>query len=152
MHRLAVLFGAVAISAGCGGSTRSSEAEVALLTGVQVSSTSVTFAFRSPPRDVRARFEAGPRLAECGSGKPVALKGRASLVVHFTPAQTAEIEGEKVTRTYPGPSRLEGPGPVLESVKTCDFEADVAWAVGLARRLPFHIVRDGSTVTVAFGE
>jgi hypothetical protein len=40
---------------------------------------------------------------------------------------------------------------VLEVAKTCDFEADVGWAVGLSRRLPFDVSRDGSTVTISFG-
>ena len=79
------------------------------------------------------------------------LKGTAYAVVHFTPAATADLEGEQVTRTYTGPPRLSGPGPVLETAKTSDFEADLAWAIGLERRLPLQVERDGSTVTVSFG-
>ncbi len=53
--------------------------------------------------------------------------------------------------TYTGPRRLSGPGPVLETAKTSDFEADLAWAIGLKRRLPFRVVQYGTTVTVSFG-
>ena len=79
------------------------------------------------------------------------LKGAAFAVVHFTPAATADLDGESVRPTYTGPRRLSGPGPVLETAKTSDFEADLAWAIGLERRLPLHVARDGATVTVSFG-
>jgi hypothetical protein len=56
-----------------------------------------------------------------------------------------------VKRTYTGPRRIAGPGPVLETAKTSDFEADLAWAIGLERRLPLRVAQDGATVTVSFG-
>jgi hypothetical protein len=40
---------------------------------------------------------------------------------------------------------------VLETAKTSDFEADLAWAIGLVRRLPLRVAQDGATVTVTFG-
>jgi hypothetical protein len=40
---------------------------------------------------------------------------------------------------------------VLETVKTSDFEADLAWAIGLERRLPLRVEQNGATVTVSFG-
>jgi hypothetical protein len=40
---------------------------------------------------------------------------------------------------------------VLEVAKTADFEADLAWAIGLERRLAVHVVQDGPTITVDFG-
>jgi hypothetical protein len=36
-------------------------------------------------------------------------------------------------------------------VKIGDFESQLDWAIGLARRMPFHVERDGSRVTVSFG-
>ena len=72
-------------------------------------------------------------------------------VIHFFPAASADIQGEQVIPTYTGPKRLSGPGPVLETAKTSDFEADLAWAIGVARRMPFHVSQDGTTVTVRFG-
>ena len=89
---------------------------------------------------------------ECGSGAPVPLKGSAYAVVHFRPAQTASIADDgKLTLTYTGPRRLPGRGPVLEVAKLCDFEADVGWAIGVARRLPMDVSTDGGTVTITFG-
>jgi hypothetical protein len=141
-----------ALAAGCGGSTSEPETPTtAYLTGVTVGASSVRFDFEGAPLAVRARFEPRANVAECGSGMPIELAGRASAVVHFTPAASAKIEGEKVVPTYTGPKRLHGPGPVLELARSCDFEADLAWAIGLERRLTPHVSRDGSTVTVTFG-
>ena len=75
------------------------------------------------------------------------LEGAAYVVIHFMPALTAVVKGDKVTPTYKGPRRIEGSKLVREVVKTCDFESDVAWAVGVQKRLHFHVVRQGSTAT-----
>jgi hypothetical protein len=152
MSRVAVLLLLLltALAAGCGGGKKASP-EYALLTGVRAHGDSVVFTFASAPRDVKTRYVPRGSLVECGSGAPVALQGTTVVAVHFLPAMTARIEGDTVTPTYTGPKRLEAPGPVLEVVKTCDFEADVGWAVGLSRRLPLDVSRDGSTVTIAFG-
>jgi hypothetical protein len=123
----------------------------ALLTNVRVHATVVTFAFRSAPQQIRASYQPRSRIVEAGSGRRVAIRGRAVVVVHFVPAATAAIVGSRVVPTYTGPRRIPGPGPVLEVVKISDFEADLAWAVGLRRRLPLHVVRAGTTVTLRFG-
>src|SRR2546427_10256007 len=152
MRKSAVALAAVALLAGCGGSQKQGSAQTtALLTAVQVERATVTFEFKSAPNDVRASYVPRSRLAESGSGKPVPLKGTAYLMIHFTPAATAEATASAVTFSYTGPRRIEGPGPVLEVAKTSDFEADLGWAIGLDRRLPSHVSRDGSSVTVSFG-
>jgi hypothetical protein len=151
MRRLAVILAALALLAGCGGSKQtSSEPSTALLTAVQVDRTKVTFEFKSAPQDVRASYVRRSQLAESGSGKPVPLKGTAYLMIHFTPAATAEATASTVTFSYTGPRRIKGPGPVLEVAKTSDFEADLGWAIGLERRLRSHVSQDGSSVTVSF--
>jgi hypothetical protein len=150
MRRLAVGLLLAAALAGCGGSKRTTPPEYAYLTAVHVTGSSVRFEFESEPAQVRARYEPRSQLSECGSGRSVPLHGAAFVVVHFQPAASAEIKGEKVVPTYTGPKRLPGPGPVLEVVKTCDFEADLGWAIGVERRLPLHVSQDGSTVTVSF--
>jgi len=151
MRRLAVTLAALALLAGCGGSKQtSSEPTTALLTAVQVDRTKVTFEFKSAPQDVRASYVPRSQLAESGSGKPVPLKGTAYLMIHFTPAATAEATASTVTFSYTGPRRIKGPGPVLEVAKTSDFEADLGWAIGLERRLRSHVSQDGSSVTVSF--
>ena len=137
--------------AGCGGGGKT-EPGVALLTDVRTKGDSVTFEFQGEPQDVKARYVARRDLAECGSGAPVPLRGGAYAVVHFAPAQTASIADDgTVTPTYTGPRRLRGTGPVTEVAKLCDFEADVGWAIGVERRLPLDVSRDGGTVTITFG-
>lgn len=152
MGKTAAALAAVALLAGCGGSKKqASEPATALLTSVQVERAKVTFEFKSAPNDVRASYVPRSQLAESGSGKPVPLKGTAYLMIHFTPAATAEATGSSVTFSYTGPRRIEGQGPVLEVAKTSDFEADLGWAIGLDRRLEPQVSRDGSSVTVSFG-
>jgi hypothetical protein len=154
MRRAAVAFTVVALVAGCGGSgKKQSEGppETAYLTEVEVAGDSVTFKFKSAPGNVKATYEPRSRVAECGSGAPVRLKGTAFAVVHFVPAASAEIKGEEVVPTYTGPKRLSGPGPVLEAAKMCDFEADLGWAVGLEKKLPLDVSQDDATVTLRFG-
>jgi hypothetical protein len=46
--------------------------------------------------------------------------------------------------------RLPGAGVVRAAAKTCDFESDLAWAIGLDRRRPYNVVRRGARVTVTF--
>jgi hypothetical protein len=151
MRRVALMVGTAALLAGCGGGSKSSEGpETAYLTDVNVTGDAVSFDFKSAPLEVKARYQARSQLRECGSGRPVRVKGAAFVVVHFTPAASAEIRGEDVVPTYTGPRRLSGPGPVLETAKMCDFEADLGWAMGIAKKLPLRVSQDGSTVTVSF--
>jgi hypothetical protein len=151
MRRFAPALIALALLAGCGGSKPAAPDGPALLTGVRVNAKSVSFDFESAPQQVRAAYQPKSRIVESGSGRPVPLQGAAYVVVHFIPGATADLEGETVHRTYTGPRRIVGPGPVLETAKTSDFEADLAWAIGLERRLPLRIAQDGATVTVSFG-
>jgi hypothetical protein len=140
----------VAVLAGCGGGKKATTGN-ALLTDVKVEAESVRFEFRSDPREVKAAYQPAADVAECGSGAPVKLKGTAFVVVHFTPAASADIQGEDVVPTYTGPRRIAGPGPVLETAKMCDFEADLGWAIGLDHRRPLHVSQGDGTVTVSFG-
>src|SRR5947209_4332677 len=152
MGRVAAAVAAVAgvLVAGCGSAHQAAPA-TAFLTGLRVQAKSVSFDFESAPGDVAAAYQPKSRLVESGSGAPVALAGKAYLVIHFRPAATADAEGAKLRLTYRGPRRVSGPGPVLEVANTSDFEADLAWAIGLERHLPFRVARDDTTVTVTFG-
>jgi hypothetical protein len=151
MRRFAPALLVVALLAGCGGSKPAAPDGPALLTGVRVDAKSVSFDFKSAPQQVRAAYQPRSRIVESGSGRPVPLRGTAYVVVHFIPGATADLDGQTVKRTYKGPRRIAGPGPVLETAKTSDFEADLAWAIGLERRLPLRVAQDGATVTVSFG-
>ena len=115
---------------------------VAVLVAIQVSAGSATFQFRHAPQTVRAGYTAKP-LVQCGSGAPVPLRGRARFVVRFLPAQTALAYGKS--------RRLPGKGSLRELAKVCDFESDLAWAIGLDRRRAFTVTRRGTSVTVRFG-
>jgi hypothetical protein len=151
VSRVAFAVAAAVLVAGCGGSKPAAAPANALLTGVHVDGKSVTFDFKSAPRTVTAAYQPKQRIIESGSGAPVPLKGKAYVVIHFVPAASADVQGEQVIPTYTGPKRLSGSGPVLETAKTSDFEADLAWAIGLERRLPLRVAQDGTTVTVSFG-
>lgn len=157
MTRLVAALLVVAALGGCGGSKQAQTTTggkpplYAYLTDVRVQAAAVRFDFRSPPRQVVARYVPRASVVGCGSGLPLALRGSAFVVVSFQPAMTAVITDGKVVPTYEGANRLRGTGPVLELVKSCDFEADVSWAIGLERRLPLHVSQDGSSVTVRFG-
>jgi len=151
MRRFAPALLALVLLAGCGGSKDAAPDRPALLTGVHVGAKSVSFDFKSAPQQVRAAYQPRSRIVESGSGRPVPLRGTAYVVVHFFPGATADVDGETVKPTYTGPRRIAGPGPVLETAKTSDFEADLAWAIGLERRLPLRVAQDGATVTVSFG-
>ena len=151
MRRPAATLALVTILAGCGGSKHDAVPTTALLTGVRVQASTVEFTFRTAPLHVTWRFTPRSQVAESGSGRPVKIGAPIVAVVHFTPAATGEPKGDSVELTYTGPRRLEGSGPVRDVVKVSDFEADVAWAIGLDRRLPLHVSREGGTVTVSVG-
>lgn len=80
--------------------------------------------------------------AEDGSGKHIDIAGSAFLVVRISPAMTAKINGDHVTKTYTGPNRIKGTTTsfVQEIVKTGDFENTVTWVIGLDRMRPFKTI------------
>ncbi|HEY3541980.1 MAG TPA: hypothetical protein VGK79_05495 [Gaiellaceae bacterium] len=138
MKRAAVLL-AVAALAGCGGRA-APPPDHATLTDIRVRPDRVEFEFDSDVQHVSAAPAPGP-FAECGSGAAVKPAGAEFVVVRFSPAQTRDI-----------PKRIIRPsGPILDVWKTCDFEADVSWVIGLDRQAAADVSRDGSTVTVTFG-
>ncbi len=113
----------------------------AIVQRITVRGDSLTFAFDRRPQRVTVRFVTRVKLHDCASDHVVRLRGTAFVVVHFLPARSARRMG---------PYRASG-GPVTGAAKVCDFESDVGWAIGLLQRLPVHVSRAGSTVTVSFG-
>jgi hypothetical protein len=82
-------------------------------------------------------------LHEDGSGAEVEIEGSAFVLVDMEPASGFDLatgEGEMV---YEGPRRLPGTdvgtSVVREVVRTGDFEAQLAWAVGLDSRVDFRV-------------
>ena len=111
----------------------------------------VTFAFEKqapgPGFDVSYQ-PADTAKIEDGSGNQIEVAGEAFLVVKLTPAMTAKIDGDQVTKTYTGPRRVSGHGPVQEVVKTGDFESVVTWVIGLDRERPFRTDATDSRLVV----
>jgi len=151
--------------AGCGGSstpmstspttldTTVSKPTTALLTNVHAGPKQVAFDFRTAPLQVKAGYVPKSQVVESGSGLPVAVAGSAFLVVRFNPASGADLSGSTFRLVYKGPRRLRPAtaGPVREVARISDYEADLAWAIGLDRQRPYHVARAGSNVVVTFG-
>ena len=75
-----------------------------------------------------------PPVTDCGAGQPVAVQGGAVLQVRFHGANAHTPEGQPTS----GPGRRAYPLPtVLELVRTCDFEAEVTWLVGVSAAKPY---------------
>jgi hypothetical protein len=94
----------------------------------------LSFRLDRRPQSIRVVWVPASKLHDCASDRAYRLPGRAFAVVHLFPAQSAR--------------RM---GPFRNAVKVCDFESDVAWAIGLDRRRAVHVSRAGATVTVTFG-
>ncbi len=78
----------------------------------------------------RVEYVAQPE-PDCGSGEPVPVAGVAWLQIRFIGAQAHTDAGEPTS----GPRRRTLNQPVLrELVRSCDFEGQVTWVVGVASR------------------
>ena len=77
-----------------------------------------------------------PSVSACGSGAPVTVRGGAVLAVRFTQvAAHTEAGRPTISRTtIPGAG-----GTILEARQTCDFEGEVAWAIGVKGRQRFKV-------------
>jgi hypothetical protein len=77
-----------------------------------------------------------PPVTQCGSGDAVRLAGAGVLQVSLTPAR-AHSEAGRATVTQRERTLAH---PVLRALRvTCDFEADVTVALGVARAAPFRV-------------
>ena len=83
----------------------------------------------------RIAYTDGP-ARECGTGDIVTVEGSTTLLVRLSPAQ-AHTEDGTVT-VLPARQRLEL--PVLRDVQLlCDFEGEVAWAIGVGARNGYRV-------------
>ncbi|HEY6060486.1 MAG TPA: hypothetical protein VIV10_07875 [Gemmatimonadales bacterium] len=78
-------------------------------------------------------------IRACGSGAPVSLDGADHLLVRFESAQAHDSMGHVTAADRALAPRLP---EVLELKLVCDFEGQVAWAIGLAARRPFRVLED----------
>lgn len=77
---------------------------------------------------------------EDGSGDPIDIKGTEFLSVRIFPASGVRLSDDSYETIYTGPKRLSGAGaPVLEVVRSGDFEAQVTWDIGLDSQRPFVV-------------
>ena len=107
---------------------------IAIVQRVVAQPRSLTFSLDRQPQKIRVSWVPAAKLHDCASDRAYRLPGKAFAVVHLFPAQSAR--------------RM---GPFRNAVKICDFESDLAWAIGLPRRLPSAVHRAGRTVTITFG-
>lgn len=69
-------------------------------------------------------------LVQCGSGDPVSIAGDARLQITFRGAQAHTDVGDPTAGPY---RRNPAQAALLELVRTCDFEGEVAWIAGTVR-------------------
>ena len=94
---------------------------------------------RDGPVAWKAAYEPPP-ITEDGSGRTVAVKGTAFLVIHMT-ASGADLTKEAAPATYTGPASIETAGTtrIQQVRRTGDFEAVLTWVIGLDKKRPFHV-------------
>lgn len=93
-----------------------------------------------------AYLPADEAQTEDGSGRHIDIAGKAFLVVRFEPAATGDLSGEKLRITYKGPRTITPTGMryVKQVTKIGDFEALLAWTIGLTEKRPFKVTSSGS--------
>jgi hypothetical protein len=97
----------------------------------------VTFTFAGPLPGYRVGYVDRP-VTEDGSGEEIAVDGESVLQVHFEPASGFDLEAGKAV--YTGPTRLDlATKTVLDVVRQGDFEANLAWVIGVDRNAPFRV-------------
>ena len=94
----------------------------------------IVFEFDSglPPAEVQYV----PSVSQCGSGNAVDLEGEAVLNVRFAGAAQHTDAGQPTfdEQAVPGPGNT-----ILEAKQTCDFEAELGWAMGLKGEQNFKV-------------
>lgn len=113
--------------------TRDPRLGIATLVAVRVASHAgfdrVVFEFAEPSLPgLHVEYVDRPVRA-CGSGEVVPLAGDAWLEIRFYPANAHDEEGRATLDAREIAPRLP---VVLEMKLTCDFEAEVAWVLGVA--------------------
>ncbi len=75
-------------------------------------------------------------VVQCGSGFAVNQAGSATLLIRFSSTNAHKDSGESNLDSR----EISGPGTsILEAEQTCDFEAQVEWAVGTDGEKPFTV-------------
>jgi len=103
----------------------------------------VVFQFANHVPAFSVRYVNRPVIAD-GSGDEVAVSGAYVLQVHMEPASGVDLSvvdpSGAITVTYTGPKRFSPDTPqVAELVQIGDFEAVLAWAIGVRDRADFRV-------------
>ena len=102
----------------------------------------VTFTFDGPLPGYRVGYVDRP-VTQDGSGEEITVDGESVLQVHFEPASGFDIDAGKPV--YTGPERLDlATKTVLDVVRAGDFEANLAWVIGLDTKAPFRVRTESS--------
>ena len=124
------------------------DAGTALLEGIAVGRHEgydrVVFRFRNHLPGYRVGY-AEPPFHEDGSGNRVDVAGEAFVLVRMEPASGFDVETGEGQMVYEGPRRIDGSAGgasvVRELARVGDFEAVLAWAVGLSDPVDFRVLR-----------
>ncbi|RKH67743.1 hypothetical protein D7X96_18810 [Corallococcus interemptor] len=76
-------------------------------------------------------------VQQCGSGDDVKMPGEAVLEVRFTLARAHDDQGQATVAQRSLKPALPS---VLALERVCDFEGEVTWVLGTARRAPFRVL------------
>jgi hypothetical protein len=106
-------------------------------TGAHADYDRVTFEFDGNQRPHYRVEYITPPATGCGSGEPATIAGAALLQVRFTPANAHDDQGNPTISANQFTPALT---TLLELEKTCDFEADVVWALGLSQEVDFRVL------------
>nr|WP_128794477.1 hypothetical protein [Corallococcus coralloides] len=76
-------------------------------------------------------------VQQCGSGDDVKTPGEAALEVRFTLARAHDDQGQATVAQRSLKPALPS---LLGLERVCDFEGEVTWVLGTARRVPFRVL------------
>lgn len=85
-----------------------------------------------------------PPLKQDGSGNVVQVKGNHFVVIRMEQASGFDLTVDEGELVYKGPRRIDGSDAgtsvIREAVRIGDFEAVLAWAIGLEDRVDFRVL------------
>ena len=97
----------------------------------------ITFEFEGDGRPAYRVEYITPPATGCGSGLPYTIAGTVLLQVKFSNTNAHDQQGNS---TIDANEITPGLPTLLEGELTCDFEADVTWALGLSYHADFRVL------------
>jgi hypothetical protein len=115
-------------------------------TGAHTDYDRIAFEFEGDERPHYRVEYITPPATGCASGEPATVAGTAVLRVQFQPANAHNETGAS---TIDANELTPGLATLLEAESTCDFEADVQWALGLTEEVDFRVLELDSPPRIA---